>query len=649
MATTKAFELGQLGSKLTIHNENITLDGNVHGQYAGFDSDFTASIASVNTGSLSEGTNLYYTDARADARAQLKIDALVGSAPGALNTLEELGDALGDDANFSTTVTNSIATKLPLAGGTITGTVVFNSAPTFNTAIAMGSSLNVATDIGIAGTSVIDSNRRILAADGAENVPYITFAADTNTGLYRPGTDTLGFSTAGSERMRITSSGSVAIGSLYNGSSGSMEVSIGSTSLSGGVTLWSPTNSEGGINFGDGYSGTDRYRGSIAYNHSSDHLKFLTASTERMRIDSSGNVGIGYTSPNEKLHVNGHIEASAGYKLAGHPVLDYNNFDGGYSTRLGSTGTSTLNATQIFAGGSVQATFKGGKVGIGTTSPAELLHLKKSSGAPVLRLEAPASELTRIELGDGSNYTHISSRPDMGDGLMFYENGAVNTVMRGGKVGIDDNNPSEKLSIGGGSIRIQDVGQYIYFGTNSSVKIGTASGNSNDLYLGSADDLNMESNFIRFWRDGYYGSTEYSRLAYSDYSWLCNGSGSHKLGIGITNPSEKLHVSGNILATGNITANSDISLKDNITPIPNALDKVLQIRGVTFNRNDIEDNPRHAGVIAQEVEKVLPEVVSEGEDGIKSVAYGNMVSLLIEAIKEQQEQIDKLKEKLESK
>jgi hypothetical protein len=107
--------------------------------------------------------------------------------------------------------------------------------------------------------------------------------------------------------------------------------------------------------------------------------------------------------------------------------------------------------------------------------------------------------------------------------------------------------------------------------------------------------------------------------------------------------------SSNITATGEITTSSDISLKDNITPIPNALDKVLQIRGVTYNRNDIEDNPKHAGVIAQEVEKVLPEVVSEGEDGIKSVAYGNMVSLLIEAIKEQQEQIDMLKEKLESK
>ena len=95
------------------------------------------------------------------------------------------------------------------------------------------------------------------------------------------------------------------------------------------------------------------------------------ASATAVTILSDGKVGIGYTSPNEKLHVNGNIEASAGFKLAGHPVLTYDGFDGGYATRLGSTGTSTLDATQIFAGGSVQATFKSGNVGIGTTNPGQ--------------------------------------------------------------------------------------------------------------------------------------------------------------------------------------------------------------------------------------------------------------------------------------
>jgi len=100
---------------------------------------------------------------------------------------------------------------------------------------------------------------------------------------------------------------------------------------------------------------------------------------------------------------------------------------------------------------------------------------------------------------------------------------------------------------------------------------------------------------------------------------------------------------GSYTATGDVTAYSDERLKDDVKVIDNAIEKVQKIRGVTFIRNDIEDSKRHAGVIAQEVEKVLPEVVTQSEDtDIKTVAYGNMVGLLIEAIKEQQETINKL-------
>ena len=74
------------------------------------------------------------------------------------------------------------------------------------------------------------------------------------------------------------------------------------------------------------------------------------------------------------------------------------------------------------------------------------------------------------------------------------------------------------------------------------------------------------------------------------------------------------------------------------------MNKIKTLRGVTFTRNDVEDKTkRHTGVIAQEVEVVLPEAVMTDEKGIKSVAYGNMVGLLIEAIKEQQLQIEELK------
>lgn len=97
----------------------------------------------------------------------------------------------------------------------------------------------------------------------------------------------------------------------------------------------------------------------------------------------------------------------------------------------------------------------------------------------------------------------------------------------------------------------------------------------------------------------------------------------------------------NLTCGGNITANSDESLKENITTINNALDKVISLRGVEYDRRDLHEH--QIGVIAQEVEKIVPEVVYEGETGLKSVAYGNIVALLIEAIKELKAEIDQLK------
>jgi hypothetical protein len=98
-----------------------------------------------------------------------------------------------------------------------------------------------------------------------------------------------------------------------------------------------------------------------------------------------------------------------------------------------------------------------------------------------------------------------------------------------------------------------------------------------------------------------------------------------------------LGVGGAIYAGGDVTAYSDERLKDNIETITNAVNKVDQLRGVTYTRK--EDGIASTGVIAQDVEKVLPQAVTTDEDGMMSVKYGNMVGLLIEAIKEQNETI----------
>jgi hypothetical protein len=158
----------------------------------------------------------------------------------------------------------------------------------------------------------------------------------------------------------------------------------------------------------------------------------------------------------------------------------------------------------------------------------------------------------------------------------------------------------------------------------------------------------------------------------------------NKVGINLDNkPAYQLDVAGTIRATGNIIAYSDIRKKKNIKTINSALEKVNALRGVEFEWKTPEEvnekNKKEAitkakkegskvvgwdgisdanwdrpelktrlGVIAQEIEKVVPEVVFEDpNDGYKSVSYGNLTALLIEAVKEQSKEIDNLKEQVQ--
>jgi hypothetical protein len=103
---------------------------------------------------------------------------------------------------------------------------------------------------------------------------------------------------------------------------------------------------------------------------------------------------------------------------------------------------------------------------------------------------------------------------------------------------------------------------------------------------------------------------------------------------------------GHFTATGNVTAYSDKRLKDDIQPIEGALEKVGTLSGNTYQRNDLLDKDperRYAGVIAQEVEVVLPEAVSEAEDGTKTVDYNAVIALLVESIKELKAEVAQLK------
>lgn len=133
--------------------------------------------------------------------------------------------------------------------------------------------------------------------------------------------------------------------------------------------------------------------------------------------------------------------------------------------------------------------------------------------------------------------------------------------------------------------------------------------------------------------------------SYTDNSTVLEVTG--RVGIGTTNATTKLHVIGDAFVTGVITSTdynstSDINLKTDISTISNPLDKIIQLNGVEFAWK--ETGKKSAGVIAQDVEKVFPSLVNGDE--IKTVNYNGLIGLLIECIKEQQKEINILKEKL---
>ena len=162
-----------------------------------------------------------------------------------------------------------------------------------------------------------------------------------------------------------------------------------------------------------------------------------------------------------------------------------------------------------------------------------------------------------------------------------------------------------KLSLGGGTV----TGNVKF---NDSVQLNFGTGNDAEIFHNGSHlyfDMNADDDII--FRDG--NNSNATRFTFDTSS-------------------------GNFTATGNVTAYSDAALKSDITTIDNALEKVANMRGVFFNK----DGERGTGVVAQEVQKVIPEAVFEGGEYL-SVAYGNLVGVLVEAIKDLKTQVEELK------
>lgn len=222
-----------------------------------------------------------------------------------------------------------------------------------------------------------------------------------------------------------------------------------------------------------------------------------------------------------------------------------------------------------------------------------------------------------LKLGGDDNQNYIAFRGTDGDDQTLYTLSYI-----GERIYDDDSEKSELLLFKGndysssaGPDRIRMVGGNIVFDTY-------------ETETGYPEDLDTA---------GTKGNTKMTIVS--------NGN----VGIGTTSPSEKLHVQGSIKASASITANSfyyesDERLKTNISTIKNPIEKIMQLEGIEFNWK--ENGMKSLGFIAQEVEKVFPEVVSQNGE-YKSVAYANLVAPLLETVKAQQIIIDNLTKRVE--
>jgi hypothetical protein len=205
-----------------------------------------------------------------------------------------------------------------------------------------------------------------------------------------------------------------------------------------------------------------------------------------------------------------------------------------------------------------------------------------------------------------------------------------------------------------------------YYQTNTWMQMNGTHGIYWPSYYGAHLYVNTTTSYTQFRWDGQKNGYDGVWLSYSAVNGMMYDSGGNGgvyreanglwyfyynignncMGVGTstTSSSYKMYVSGTVYATGDVIAYSDRRKKTNIETIKNALEKVTSLRGVFYDKIGEETKGRQLGVIAQEVDQVLPEAVSYAKDideyGVK---YGNMVGVLIEAIKEQQKQIEDLK------
>jgi hypothetical protein len=351
---------------------------------------------------------------------------------------------------------------------------------------------------------------------------------------------------------------------------------------------------------------------------------------------NGGNVGIGATNPGVKLDVVGTVRS---YSSAG----NYGQIANGSFQAVGAHGgtfmldldnTSTADLVNIKKSGSSRFYIQnGGNVGIGTISPTAKLHLEGDAiiegvlRADNVNLGLGGAIKVKASNTASDQYVAFGTTPSGSSGnATFTEKMRIDS---NGDVGIGVTNPLVKLHVNQGNV----TGTVIKAsGIGAQIEIQSSTAGDAHLYMRPNTSSNKAAVF--------------KMTAGTNYNWRWQDDATTPVVfMQLSQSNSSLSVKGDIIAYG---APSDKRYKENIKPIESALDKAVKLQGVTFDwkeSDSILDIKEDIGFIAQDVQKVVPELVRENEDGKLSLRYQGVTPILLEAIKELKAEIDLLKSK----